>query len=109
MAKKNFRINYPASKKIYINGSIHAIRVGMREIQLTDSIITIDGKEKLKSNKSVTVYDTSGPYSDPKIKIDIEKGLPRLREEWYSKRKDIVQLQEITSDYGKERLNNTSL
>ena len=73
MAKKNFRINYPASKKIYVDGTVHPIRVAMREIQLTDSVITIDGEEKLKSNKSVTVYDTSGPYSDPKIKIDIEK------------------------------------
>ncbi len=109
MAKKNFKINYPASKKIYVDGTVHPIRVAMREIQLTDSVITIDGEEKFKSNKPVTVYDTSGPYSDPKIKIDIEKGLPRLREAWHSKRKDIIQLNEITSDYGKERLNDTAL
>lgn len=63
-------IKYPSSKKIYIKGKIHDIRVGMREIQLTEP------------NAPITVYDTSGAYSDPNIKIDIRKGLPRIREAW---------------------------
>lgn len=55
------------------------------------------------------VYDTSGPYSDPKIQIDIRKGLPRIREEWYAKRKDLIRLHHLTSEYGRNRLADKSL
>ncbi len=69
---------FPASKKVYAPGSIHPeIRVPMREISLEDP-----------SNLSIYVYDTSGPYADPDVTINIKKGLRPLRESWIQKRGD---------------------
>ncbi|MCC8093930.1 MAG: phosphomethylpyrimidine synthase ThiC [Tannerellaceae bacterium] len=109
-AKKSIRITYPSSEKIYIPGEINKIQVGMRKIKLTDTV-TMDeeGQEVIKKNNPVIVYDTSGPYSDPKIQIDIRKGLPRIREEWYAKRKDLIRLHHLTSEYGRNRLADKSL
>ncbi|MCD7916507.1 MAG: phosphomethylpyrimidine synthase ThiC [Tannerellaceae bacterium] len=109
-AKKSIRITYPSSEKIYIPGEINKIQVGMRKIKLTDTV-TMDeeGQEVIKKNNPVIVYDTSGPYSDPKIQIDIRKGLPRIREEWYAKRKDLIWLHHLTSEYGRNRLADKSL
>ena len=94
--KKNMRISYPSSEKIYVPGEINKIKVGMRKIKLLDTV-TLDehGERIFKKNNPVIVYDTSGPYSDPKISIDIAKGLPRIREEWSGKRKDVDQLTEL--------------
>lgn len=108
--KKNMRISYPSSEKIYVPGEVNNIKVGMRKIKLLDTVTINDqGERMFKKNNPVVVYDTSGPYSDPSITIDINKGLPRIREEWYSKRKDIVRLDELTSAYGRERLANRDL
>ncbi len=76
-SKKNMRITYPASEKIYIPGEINKIKVGMRKIKLLDTV-TIDenGEQVFKKNNPVIVYDTSGPFSDPKINIDINAGIP---------------------------------
>ncbi len=111
MAKKNnMRITYPASEKIYARGDINKIWVGMRKIKLMDSV-TVDknGKKTHKKNSPVIVYDTSGPYSDPKHTVNIEEGLPRIREEWYGKRKDMVELTELSSEYGRLRQADPSL
>ena len=70
------------SRKIYVKGTIHPIEVAMREISLNDK----DGE------KSITVYDTSGPYTDPSVKIDLKAGLPRLRESWIKNNTDIEQV-----------------
>ena len=104
------RISYPSSEKIYVEGEINKVKVGMRKIKLLDTV-TLDknGEKVFKKNNPVVVYDTSGPYSDPKIQININEGLPRLREEWYSKRKDLIQLDGLTSQYGRERLANPEL
>ena len=108
--KKNMRISYPASEKIYVSGDINKIQVAMRKIQLTDTVSMDENGEKVfKKNNPVIVYDTSGPFSDTKISVDINAGIPRLREEWYAKRKDLVQLPELTSDYGRRRLADASL
>ena len=108
--KKNMRITYPSSEKLYVTGEINKIKVGMRKIKLLDTVTLDENGEKVfKKNNPVIVYDTSGPYSDPKIAIDITKGLPRLREEWNDKRKDIMHLSELTSAYGRERLTDPSL
>jgi phosphomethylpyrimidine synthase len=69
----------------------------MREIQLTGG------------NEPVQVYDTSGPYTDAAAVIDIEKGLPRIREQWITERGDTEQLQGLSSAYGQERLQNSQL
>ena len=111
MVKKNMRITYPSSEKIYVQGEINKISVGMRQIKQLDTVtIGPDGEKVFKKNNPVIVYDTSGPYSDPKIPINIREGLPRLREKWgNSRRKDLVQLPELTSVYGRQRLTDTSL
>jgi phosphomethylpyrimidine synthase len=97
------------SAKIYVKGKIHNINVAMREISVTDTVHKFNGNNKTEKNASVTVYDTSGPYTDPNIKIDLKKGLPRLREEWILERGDVEQLNEISSEYGMQRANDKSL
>lgn len=94
---------FPASKKIYVKGSRHDISVAMREITLTDT--RLHGRQgETESNPPVTVYDTSGPYTDPAAQIDVRKGLPRLREQWITDRGDVQQATQFTSLYGRERL-----
>lgn len=97
---------FPNSKKVYIKGKIHDIEVAMREITLTDT--KAHGKPTVK-NEPVVVYDTSGPYTDPNIKIDVKKGIKRLREQWILNREDVEQLEDITSEYGKERLEKSDI
>src|SRR6478736_3129157 len=97
---------FPNSRKIYVEGEIHPIKVAMREITLSDTKLT---NGKVEKNSPVTVYDTSGPFTDPNFEIDIRKGLPRIREQWILDRNDVEELTEISSEYGKERLNDEKL
>ena len=100
---------YPGSEKVYLDGSIHPIKVGMRRINLTPTV-TVKGDERItRENAPVYVYDTSGVYTDPAVKTDINAGLPRLREEWIAARTDLEQLPAITSAYGREREADKSL
>jgi len=105
----NIKISYPASEKIYVSGKMHPIRVAMRRISLVDTVEIENGKQKVSTNSPITVYDTSGPYSDPNIEINLEKGLPRLRETWLKNRGDVEQLSEISSEYGQQRAADPSL
>ncbi|MFL5753394.1 MAG: phosphomethylpyrimidine synthase ThiC [Bacteroidia bacterium] len=98
-----------ASRKIYVQGKLHDIKVAMREIVLTDTVHKFNGSNKVEKNDPVTVYDTSGPYTDPDFEIDLKKGLLRLREEWISKRGDVEELPGISSEYGRQRMNDKSL
>lgn len=101
---------FPASKKIYVEGQQTGVKVAMREIELTESKPVFEGGEfKKDENPSVTVYDTSGPYTDSNVDIDVRKGLPKLREQWILDRNDTEELDGISSDYGKERLANSEL
>lgn len=94
---KNLRITYPSSEKIYIPGEINKIKVGMRVITLTDSIsLDENGKKNVRKNNPVIVYDTSGPFSDPDLPLCITEGIPRIREDWYTRRKDLVRLNQFT-------------
>lgn len=98
---------FPNSKKIYLNGNLYPeIKVAMREISLHDTKLANGEVEK---NPAVTIYDTSGPYTDPMQNIDIRKGIPRIREAWILNRKDVLSLEGITSNYGQERLNDEKL
>ncbi|CAL2093398.1 phosphomethylpyrimidine synthase ThiC [Tenacibaculum sp. 190524A05c] len=99
---------FPNSKKIYVQGKIHPeIQVAMREITLND---TVDSMTKKRTpNEPVTVYDTSGPYTDPDKKINIHNGLERIREDWITSRGNVEELEAFTSDYCNERLNDESL
>lgn len=104
------KISYPSSEKVYIPGNIHKdIKVAMRRVKLTPTVSIVNGEKKIKENSPVYVYDTSGPFSDPNAEIDLKKGLPRLREEWISRRNDTEQLPGLTSEYGRERLADKSL
>jgi len=102
---------FPGSEKIYVSGEIHKdIKVAMRQINLTDSEAMFTKGEFIKEkNEPVVVYDTSGPFTDPSIDIDVKKGVPAIRQPWIEKRDDVQELDEITSDFGKERLYNSDL
>ncbi|MDB5261952.1 MAG: thiamine biosynthesis protein ThiC [Adhaeribacter sp.] len=97
------RAPLPNSHKIFVPGKLHNIQVAMREITLSDTISKVIGGEKREINAPVTVYDTSGPYTDPNFEIDLKKGLPRLREPWITGRQDVEQLTSLTSEYGQIR------
>jgi phosphomethylpyrimidine synthase len=97
---------FPNSKKVYVKGKLHNINVAMREITVSET--KVRGKQSI-ANEHVVVYDTSGSYTDTSVTIDVKKGLPRLREEWILKRGDVEQLENISSAYGRERLENSEL
>jgi phosphomethylpyrimidine synthase len=92
---------FPASRKIYVPGRLHPIRVAMREIEVGETRDTFT--QSVTSNPAVTVYDTSGPYTDPGVEIDVREGLPRLREGWIAGRGDVEQLEQVSSVYGRRR------
>ncbi|MDR0742788.1 MAG: phosphomethylpyrimidine synthase ThiC [Tannerella sp.] len=77
-------------KKIYVEGKINNVRVGMCRINLSDTLVETDNGKIPKKNNPVVVYDTSGPYGDSAFKADFSDGLPRIRKSWYTRRKDIV-------------------
>lgn len=106
MAHNITRSPFPNSKKIYVEGTIHPIHVAMREIQLSPTKLS---NGKMEENPPVTIYDTSGPYTDENFEINIEKGLPRIREQWILDRNDVEILDGITSEYGKARLADSKL
>lgn len=92
----------PASKKVYVEGSRTDIQVPFRQIDLTDT----QTKTEAEANPSILVYDTSGVYTDPNVEIDLNKGLPRLRECWIDERGDTEELPALTSEFGRQRLND---
>ncbi|MEK7302689.1 MAG: phosphomethylpyrimidine synthase ThiC, partial [Pseudomonadota bacterium] len=95
----------PNSRKIYVQGSRADIQVPMREIRQSDTSASM-GAEK---NPPLWVYDTSGPYTDPAVKIDIRSGLPALREQWIAGRNDTEILSGLNSAYSQERLKDPKL
>ncbi len=97
---------FPASKKIHVAGSLHNIKVAMREISLSD---TKQAGDKVGENPALTVYDTSGPYTDENVTVDIKKGLSCLRGQWIIDRKDTDELADVSSGYGKQRKADASL
>ncbi len=102
--------SFPNSKKIYVPGKIHDIRVGMREITLSDTLIG-GGKDnpKYEKNPPLCVYDTSGFYTDDSVDVDVHKGIPRLREQWIASRNDVEFLAEKSSSYSQQRLADEGL
>ena len=96
---------FPGSKKIYVEGSRPDIRVPMREIEQSATSASMGAEE----NPPITVYDTSGPYTDPKITIDLLKGMPDLRSRWIEERQDTQLLSGPSSEYGQQRQNDETL
>jgi len=100
---------FPMSKKIYVPGEIHDIKVAMREVALHDTVSKFDKSKPAEKNPAVTLYDTSGPYTDENFTVDVKKGLPKLRQQWILDRGDVEELDQISSEYGRQQLENSSL
>ncbi len=95
----------PGSRKIHVTGSRPDLRVPMREIRQSDTP-ALFGAEP---NAPLSVYDTSGPYTDPAARIELTAGLARLREAWIAERGDTEVLAGISSQYGLKRLHDAKL
>ncbi|MEZ4425036.1 MAG: phosphomethylpyrimidine synthase ThiC [Gemmatimonadota bacterium] len=90
---------FPRSRKIHVPGSRPDLLVAMREVELDPTPSSFGAEE----NPPVTLYDTSGPYTDPDAAIDLTRGLPALRQGWIEERADTETLDGPTSRYGQER------
>ena len=93
------------SRKVYVTGSRDDIRVGMREIDQDDTPDSMG----FEVNPPIPVYDTSGPFSDPDIEIDLMKGMPDVRSNWILERNDTEQLDSPTSEFGQKRQSDPAL
>lgn len=91
---------FPNSKKIYVDGKIHDVKVAMREVETDDPTSDAPGADKFK----ITLYDTSGPYTDPDVDIDVHRGLPPLRGKWIRDRGDVQELSDFSSEFARKRL-----
>lgn len=101
---------FPNSEKIYIRGSQDDIQVAMRQINLTDTLVGgTKTNPQYEPNQPVPVYDTSGPYTDPTVTIDVHKGLSALRKNWIAARNDTDELNSVTSRYAQQRLADEGL
>lgn len=96
---------FPRSRKVYVQGSRPDIRVPMRAISLADTPTDFGGER----NAPVLVYDTSGPYTDPEVLIDVRKGLADVRSAWIDARGDTERLSGLSSHFGQQRLNDAEL
>ncbi len=97
---------FPNSKKIYLTGSRPDIQVPMREISLSETQIENSAPEV---NPPVAVYDPSGPYTDPKITINVRQGIPDIRSTWIKERNDTELLPRVSSKYGQDRQSDPTL
>jgi phosphomethylpyrimidine synthase len=95
----------PNSRKVHVEGSRPDLRVPMREIAQSDTPASFGAEV----NPPLAVYDTSGPYTDPTVDIDIRSGLPPLRARWIEERGDSAELDGLTSAYGRARLADAEL
>ena len=102
--------NFPNSTKVYVEGELLGVKVGMREISLAESLVGGDADNPVyEHNAPVRVYDTSGAYSDPNSCLDVRKGLPKLRENWIESRADTNILEAVSSQYSRQRLDDEAL
>ena len=89
---------FPGSRKVYLAGALHPdLRVGMREIALSPT--RVGGK--LVPNDPITVYDTSGPFTDPELDVDVRRGLDPIRLPWIHARNDVEELPDLSSAWGR--------
>ena len=96
---------FPASQKIYVPGNIHpSIRVPLRQVSQTPTRQRGGAEKDVTLNPPVTLYDTSGPYTDPSVAIDIRRGLSPIRIDWIRDCNDVEDLAQVSSRYGKLRL-----
>ncbi|GLQ52694.1 phosphomethylpyrimidine synthase ThiC [Dyella flava] len=95
----------PGSRKIHVQGSRPDLKVPMREIEQAQTPTLFGGE----ANPPVTVYDTSGPYTDPDYTADLAAGLPALRATWIAERGDVEQLSGLSSAFGRQRAADAGL
>ena len=95
----------PGSRKIFVEGSRPDLRVAMREIAQTQTPTLFGGE----TNPPITVYDPSGPYTDPDARIDLSVGLPALRAKWIEERGDTELLPQLSSAFGRGREHDPKL
>ncbi len=95
----------PGSRKIFVPGSRPDLQVAMREIVQTQTPTLFGGED----NPPITVYDPSGPYTDPQARIDLRAGLPALRAKWIEERGDTELLPQLSSEFGRGRETNVRL
>ena len=106
----SIKVTFPNSEKVYLHGKLNSdVKVGMRKVTLTPTVDIVNGEKKVTPNAPVYIYDTSGPYGDANMQIDLKKGLPRLREQWITNRGDVERLPEISSKYGRQRRDDHNL
>ena len=96
---------FPNSRKVYVQGSRPDVQVPMREVTLTAT----HGTQADEENPPVFLYDTSGPYTDPGVPIDLLAGLPALRTPWITERGDTEQLAAPSSHFGRRRQDDPAL
>jgi phosphomethylpyrimidine synthase len=95
----------PGSRKIHVEGSRPDLRVAMREITQSQTPTLFGGEE----NPPISVYDPSGPYTDPEARIDLTVGLAPLRARWIEERGDTELLPQLSSEFGRGREHNARL
>ncbi|RXF02464.1 phosphomethylpyrimidine synthase ThiC [Pseudoalteromonas sp. PS5] len=101
---------FPNSHKVYVDGDQAGVRVGMREITLSDSFVGgTEDNPVFESNDPIRVYDTSGPYTDPEVPVDVRAGLPKFREQWIVERDDTEMLESVTSQFSQQRMADEGL
>jgi phosphomethylpyrimidine synthase len=96
---------FPSSRKVHVQGSRPDIRVPMRQVEQADTPASFGSEQ----NPPITLYDTSGPYTDPEASIDLMRGLPALRDVWIEERGDTQQLPGPSSEFGRERQSSPEL
>jgi phosphomethylpyrimidine synthase len=96
---------FPNSRKVFVEGSRADIRVPMREVSQAPTQASMGAED----NPPITIYDTSGPYTDPAASIDLMQGLPALREAWIEARQDTERLDGPSSEYGRTRAEDPQL
>jgi len=96
---------FPNSQKMYVEGSRPDIRVGMRMVNQDDTAASFGAE----INPPIPVYDTSGPFTDPDIHVDLMKGLPALRAAWIEERSDTEELAGPSSEFGRQRMADPEL
>ncbi|HEY7535970.1 MAG TPA: phosphomethylpyrimidine synthase ThiC [Thermodesulfobacteriota bacterium] len=100
---------FPRSKKVNVKGKIHDIKVAMREIELSESDQEFISNGSSNKNYPITVYDTSGSYTDPNVEIDVHKGLMRFREKWILDRDDVEKIEDFSSEFVRKSLMDSRL
>lgn len=96
---------FPNSRKVYVQGSRADIQVGMREIEQSPTSASFGAEE----NPPIPVYDTSGPFTDPAVAVNLLQGIPEVRTAWINERDDTEHLDGPSSEYGQQRQNDPEL